>query len=93
MLIMMKKTQNKPFSWASTITFLIGVILIVVSMILPPTGVIDPSVMEAAGLIFTFSSIFEALISDKVVRWVTKHGTLYIGDKDGQNTDGDVDNE
>lgn len=45
---------NKTAFW---LTFLISVILISVSFVLPPTGMIDPSVLAATGELFGFATL------------------------------------
>lgn len=62
-------------------SFIIGLGLMIVSFILPPQGVIDPSVLNAAGMIFTFSAVIEGLLSNKIIKLTHKNTEIYIGDK------------
>lgn len=81
--------KHKWFKWVILGSFLSGIALVVISLFLPPTGVIDPSVIQSVGIIFTFASIFEALLSDKIVRLSFKFGELYVGDKNKEVNDVD----
>lgn len=63
------------------VSFIVGVLLIVVSFFLPPMGVIDPSVLKGAGIIFTFSGVVYGLASNKIIKYTHKDTTVYIGDK------------
>lgn len=65
----------------AVISFIIGVLMIIVSFILPPTGVIDPTVLRASGMIFTFGAVVDALYSNKIVKITHKDTEVYIGDK------------
>jgi len=63
-------------------SFVIGLGLMIVSFILPPQGVIDPSVLNAVGMIFTFSSVVEGLLSNKIIKLTHKNTEIYIGDRE-----------
>ena len=65
----------------AVISFIVGVLMIIVSFILPPMGVIDPSVLRASGMIFTFGAVVDALYSNKIVKITHKDTEIYIGDK------------
>lgn len=69
----------------AVISFIVGVLMIIVSFILPPTGVIDPSVLRASGMIFTFGAVVDALYSNKIVKITHKDTVIYIGDKEDNN--------
>jgi hypothetical protein len=62
-------------------SFIIGLGLMIVSFFLPPQGVIDPSVLNAVGMIFTFSAVIEGLLSNKIIKLTHKNTEIYIGDK------------
>lgn len=74
----MKKQVTRVALWS----FIIGVLMIIVSFILPPMGVIDPTVLRASGMIFTFGAVVDALYSNKIVKITHKDTEVYIGDKD-----------
>lgn len=65
----------------AVISFIIGVLMIIVSFILPPMGTIDPTVLRASGMIFTFGAVVDALYSNKIVKITHKDTEVYIGDK------------
>lgn len=58
---------SRPTSFLLVVLTIITVGLIVASFLVPPTGVIDPSVLKAAGEIFAFATLF-------VVREAIKEG-------------------
>lgn len=58
---------SRPTSVLLVVLTIITVGLIVASFLVPPTGVIDPSVLKAAGEIFAFATLF-------VVREAIKEG-------------------
>lgn len=58
---------SRPTSVLLVVLTIISVGLIVASFLVPPTGVIDPSVLKAAGEIFAFATLF-------VVREAIKEG-------------------
>lgn len=76
----MKKQVTRVALWS----FIIGVLMIVVSFILPPMGVIDPTVLRAAGMIFTFGAVVDSLYSNKIVKITHKDTEVYIGDKNDE---------
>lgn len=41
----------------------IAIVLLIVSFLLPPQGTIDPSVLQAAGEIFAFASLWTVLVA------------------------------
>lgn len=60
--------------------------LIVASFIVPPTGVIDPSVLKAAGEIFAFATLWvvrEAIKEGLSVKAVHGNTTIEVG-RDGE---------
>lgn len=63
-------------------SFIIGALLIIVSFILPPTGIIDPSALRGAGMIFTFGAVVEGLVTNKIIKITHKDTEIYIGDVD-----------
>lgn len=74
--------KSKFFIKLGFYSFIVGVLLILVSFFLPPTGTIDPSAIKAAGMIFTFGAILEGLYTGKVIKITHKDTQVYIGDKD-----------
>lgn len=50
--------------WFKVLSF-IAVVMIVISLFLPPQGVIDPSVIAAVGEIFAFSALWSVLYALK----------------------------
>lgn len=68
----------------AVISFIVGVLMIVVSFILPPMGVIDPTVLRAAGMIFIFGAVVDSLYSNKIVKITHKDTEVYIGDKNDE---------
>lgn len=77
---MEKKQVTRVALWS----FVIGVLMIIVSFALPPTGVVDPTVMRAAGMIFTFGAVVDSLYSNKIIRITHKDTQVYLGDKDDE---------
>lgn len=69
----------------AVISFIVGVLMIIVSFLLPPMGVIDPSVLRASGMIFTFGAVVDSLYSNKIVKITHKDTVIYIGDKEDNN--------
>ena len=66
--------------------------LLTVSFLVPPTGVIDPSVLTGVGELFGFATLasIPKLIKGRSVE--LKHGktTLNLGDDDGDNASPDA---
>lgn len=50
----MKNISSKQQAWMSLILFLVGVGLLIAGFIVPPVGVIDPSVLVAFGEMLTW---------------------------------------
>lgn len=75
------KNKHK-LEWVIAVSFLLGITLLVISLFMPPKGVIDKSVVEAAGSIFSFSAILEALFSNKGIKLSRGAFHLFIGDTD-----------
>ena len=61
------KNISKTTAWLLAVLTAVTVGLLVASFIVPPTGVIDPSVLKAAGEIFAFGTLW-------VVREAIKEG-------------------
>lgn len=64
--------------------------LLVASFCVPPTGVIDPSVLKGASLIFGFAALFEAreaILEGLGVKVTHGDTTIVIKDQDGNGTD------
>lgn len=80
----MGRFKSKQVLRAAFWSFIVGVLMIVISFILPPAGVIDPTVMRASGMIFTFGAVVDALYSDKIVKITHKDTEIYIGDVDNK---------
>lgn len=76
----MKKQVTRVALWS----FIIGVLMIIVSFVLPPTGVIDPTVLRAAGMIFSFGAVVDSLYSNKIIKITHKDTEVYIGDKNDE---------
>lgn len=49
--------------WAFDAFSLIAIALIIASFIVPPTGVIDPSVLAGVGEIFAFAALYVVLMA------------------------------
>ena len=84
---------HSPYFWVFGIT---SIILIVASFIVPPTGVIHPSVLTATGELFAFASlgaVYKAI--DNGVDAKIEHGnTSIILNNDNDNDDNnEVDKE
>lgn len=61
--------------------------LFVASFIVPPTGVIDPSILKAAALMFAFATLAEAREAIREglgVKLTHGHTTIEVHDLDGQ---------
>lgn len=56
----MEKTESHRF-WLGAILAILGVVLMFVSLFLPPKGVIDPSALAASGEIFTLAGVLMGL--------------------------------
>lgn len=49
--------------WTFDVFSLIAIALIIASFIVPPTGVIDPSVLAGVGEIFAFAALYIVLVA------------------------------
>ncbi len=61
--------------------------LLIASFVVPPTGIIDPSVLRAASLIFGFAALFvvrEAVMEGLGIKLTHGNTTLVIKDQDGK---------
>ena len=73
--------------------------MFITSFVLPPTGIIDPSVFKAAGYMFGFGSLFElreAIREGLGVKLTHGGTTIEVHDLDGQPSDhtpNEIDNE
>lgn len=74
----------------------IAIALIIASFIVPPTGVIDPSVLAGTGEIFAFAalgSVYKAMDKDKSISMthgdttITINGHKYKLEEDDKNTE------
>lgn len=73
--------ENNLFFW---IFGLISVALIITSFFLPPTGVVEPSVMAAVGELFGFASlgaVLKSLDQNKTATFSKGDINVTIGDK------------
>lgn len=85
-------TRNiRPSTTIALWTFaLVAIGLLVASFVVPPTGVIDPSVLKAASLLFGFAALFEAreaILEGLGVKVTHGDTTIVIHDLDGQQGD------
>ena len=67
------------------------IILFTASFIVPPTGVIDPSILKAAALLFAFATLAEAREAIREglgVKLTHGHTTIEVHDLDGPNEHG-----
>lgn len=75
-------------NWVFVLNMIISLVLICVSFVMPPTGVIDASVLGAAGIMFAFAalgSFIQAIANGKSAS--VRHGEteLTINNDDEQN--------
>ena len=62
--------------------------LLIASFIVPPTGVIDPSVLRGAGMLFGFAALFvarEAFLEGMGIKLTHGETTIEIKDQDGKD--------
>lgn len=83
---------HSPFFWVFGIT---SIILLVASFIVPPTGVIHPSVLTATGELFAFASlgaVYKAI--DNGVDAKIEHGntSITLNNDTDDNTENDTEN-
>ena len=54
--------RNVPLGWAITffVCFGVDIALLIVSFFIPPQGIIDPSVLTGAALLFAFPTLYTA---------------------------------
>lgn len=74
--------ENNTYFWVFAVC---SILLIAVSFILPPTGVIDPSVALAVGELFGFASLGTVIKAiDNGHTATIQHGqtTITVGDRD-----------
>lgn len=63
--------DNKSFWWAVGLS-VVGCFLLVTALFMPPVAVIDPTVISAAGLLFTFSGAIVGIngnMNNKLMRY------------------------
>ena len=78
---MTKKVSKTTATLLAALT-IVTVALLVASFIVPPTGVIDPSVLKAAGEIFAFGTLWvvrEAIKEGLSVKAVHGNTTIEVG--------------
>lgn len=85
-------TRNiRPGTTIALWTFaLVAIGLLVASFVVPPTGVIDPSVLKSASLLFGFAALFEAreaILEGLGVKVTHGDTTIVIHDLDGKQGD------
>lgn len=76
------KNISKTTAWLLAVLTAVTVGLLVASFIVPPTGVIDPSVLKAAGEIFAFGTLWvirEAIKEGLSVKAVHGNTTIEVG--------------
>lgn len=81
------ESKGKVLFWISAIT---AIVLIVTSYLLPPTGVIEKTVLEAVGWLFSFAAlgVVLAAIENGIGAKMTRGDTvIQIGDEDARNDD------
>lgn len=64
------------------------ILMFVISLFIPPKGVIDPSIFKAAGFMFAFASLFEireAIREGLGVKLTHGDTTIEVHDLDGSN--------
>lgn len=69
------------------VCLLTTIALFILSAIVPPTGVIDPSMFKAGGYLFAFAGLFvlrEAIREGLGVKLTHGDTTLQVGDMDGK---------
>lgn len=95
--IIKKETVGRPVFWVS---FILCAVLLVAGFIVPPTGVINPSVLKGGGLIFAFPTLWTVgRAIDKGLDAKLKHGKteVIIGDLNNETettiTENNEDNE
>lgn len=81
------KTSTTIALWVCTI---VAITLFVTSFIVPPTGVIDPTVLKGGGEIFAFAALFmlrEAIMEGLGVKMTHGNTSIEIHDLDGGNVE------
>ena len=76
------KNISKTTAWLLAVLTAVTVGLLVASFIVPPTGVIDPSVLKAAGEIFAFGTLWvvrEAIKEGLSVKATHGNTTIEVG--------------
>ena len=69
------------------------ILMFVISLFIPPKGVIDPSIFKAAGFMFAFASLFEireAIREGLGVKLTHGDTTIEVHDLDGNNEPAEV---
>lgn len=73
------QVDGRTFWWAVGLS-VVGCFLLVASLFIPPLAVIDPSVISAAGLLFTFAGALVGITSNfntKLVKFETEMDRRY----------------
>lgn len=93
------REETKNVSKTTTILLwifaMVTIALFVASFVVPPTGVIDPSVLKAAAFLFAFATLAEAREAIREGLGVKlTHGqtTIVVSDLDGKPEDGATNN-
>lgn len=79
------RTSTTIALWSLTI---ISAGLLIASFIVPPTGIIDPSVLRGAGMLFGFAALFvarEAFLEGMGIKLTHGETTIEIKDQDGKD--------
>ena len=79
---------SRSMTIALWVCLLTTIALFILSAIVPPTGVIDPSMFKAGGYLFAFAGLFvlrEAIREGLGVKLTHGDTTLQVGDMDGKD--------
>lgn len=94
------KAMTKRVSLSTTIALWVclgmTIVMFVTSFLIPPKGVIDPSVFKAAGFMFGFASLFElreAIREGLGVKLTHGDTVIEVHDLDGDKSKGDTDHD
>ena len=93
------REETKNVSKTTTILLwifaIVTIALFVASFIVPPTGVIDPTVLKAAAFLFAFATLAEAREAIREglgVKLTHGHTTIVVSDLDGKPENGPSNN-
>lgn len=87
------RTSTSILLWVFSV---FAIALFTASFIVPPTGIIDPSVLKASGILFGFAALAEAreaILEGLGVKVTHGDTTIVIHDLDGKEGDADPNNE